>query len=102
MRIIQPGFVKTNFGGAGFDRADVEDLPDYAASTAGTGRMFGALATSLAEPAEVAEVIWQAANDPSDQLRYRAGHDAAVAMLDTRKEQDDNTFLAGIRQLMDG
>lgn len=102
MRIIQPGFVKTNFGGAGFDRAGVEGLPDYAASTAGTGRMFGALATSLAEPAEVAEVIWQAANDPSDQLRYRAGHDAAVAMLDTRKEQDDHTFLAGIRQLMDG
>ena len=102
MRIIQPGFVKTNFGGAGFDRADTEALPDYAEPTAGTGRMFGALATSLAEPAEVAQVIWQAANDPSNQLRYRAGNDAAITMLDTRREQDDETFLAGIRKLMDG
>jgi len=102
MRIIQPGFVKTNFGGAGFDRADVEALPDYEDVTAGTGCMFGALATSLAEPAEVAEVIWQAANDHSDRLRFRAGQDAAIAMLDTRKGQDDQTFLAGIRRLMDG
>ena len=102
MRIIQPGFVMTNFGGTGFDRADIEGLPDYEAVTAGTGRLFGALATSASEPQVVAKVILDAANDTSDRLRYRAGEDPAIDLMDTRKQQDDETFSNMFKRLMQG
>ena len=41
MRIIQPGFVKTNFGGSGFDRGADASLTEYSDVIAGTGQMFG-------------------------------------------------------------
>ena len=46
---------------------------------------------------EVAEVIFEAATDGTDRLRYVAGADAeqVIAM---RAQADDATFLAGMRQ----
>jgi hypothetical protein len=44
----------------------------------------------------VAEVIYQAATDGTDQLRYRAGQDAEE-ILTNRKVADDETFLAGLK-----
>jgi NAD(P)-dependent dehydrogenase (short-subunit alcohol dehydrogenase family) len=100
LRIVQPGMVKTNFGGSGFDRAMDDDLPGYEETIAGTGRMFGTLADNPAEPEVIAQVIWNAANDSNDTLRYRAGSDAAVRLLDARKAQDDETFVAALKQRM--
>jgi NADP-dependent 3-hydroxy acid dehydrogenase YdfG len=102
LRIVQPGMVKTNFGGSSFDRAVDENLPDYDETIAGTGRMFGTLVNNPAEPEVIAQVIWDAANDSSDTLRYRAGDDAAIALLDARKLQDDETFITGMKNRMSG
>ena len=49
----------------------------------------------------VASVIWEAANDTSDRLRFRAGSDAE-RLLDARKTEDDATFIGGIKTLMSG
>ena len=48
------------------------------------------------EPIVVAEVIWQAAKDGTDTLRYRAGADA-VELLNNRKALDDATFIGGLK-----
>lgn len=99
VRIVEPGMIRTNFGGSSFDFALDETLPEYAPTAEAMGRLFGKLASNPSEPETVAEVIWEAANDASDRLRFRAGADA-VALLDKRKEQDDATFIADIKKLM--
>ena len=48
------------------------------------------------EPELVAEVIYQAATDGSDQMRYIAGADAEQ-LIAGRKSADDATFLGGIK-----
>lgn len=99
VRIVEPGMIKTNFGGSSFDFAMDEDLADYAPMAEAMGRVFGTLASNPSEPETVAEVIWDAANETGHRLRYRAGSDA-VKLLDNRKAQDDATFIGGIKQLM--
>ena len=54
---------------------------------------LGKLASNPSEPAVVAGVVWQAANESGDRLRFRAGADAEE-LLDRRKRQDDSTFSA--------
>ena len=99
VRIVEPGMIKTNFGGRSFDMAVDEQLPEYAPTAQAMGRLFGQLAANPSEPHTVAEVIWQAANDTSDRLRYRAGADAE-RLLDARKAQDDATFVGTIKRWM--
>ncbi|MEM8773971.1 MAG: SDR family oxidoreductase [Pseudomonadota bacterium] len=99
VRIVQPGMIKTDFGGRSFDMAMDENLPDYAPVYNAMGKVFGTLAANPSEPETVAEVIWEAAIHEGNRLRYRAGKDA-VDLLDRRKAQDDNTFIGAIKQLM--
>ena len=99
VRIVEPGMIKTNFGGSSFDFAMDESLSDYAPMAEAMGRVFGKLASDPSAPETVAEVIWEAANDTGDRLRYRAGADA-VELLDSRKAEDDATFIGRIKQLM--
>ncbi len=98
VRIVEPGMIKTNFGGSSFDFAMDESLPDYAPMAEAMARVFGKLASNPTAPETVAEVIWEAANETGERLRFRAGADA-VKLLDKRKAQDDATFIGGIKQL---
>lgn len=99
LRIVEPGMIRTDFGGRSFDFAMDESAADYAPTAAAMGRLFGKLAANPSAPEVVAGVIWIAANDTSNRLRFRAGPDAE-ALLDRRKEEDDATFIAGIKALM--
>lgn len=99
VRIVEPGMIKTNFGGSSFDFAMDESLSDYAPTAEAMGRLFGKLASNPSAPETVARVIWSAANETGDQLRFRAGPDADK-LLDERKQQDDATFIGGIKKLM--
>ena len=99
VRIVEPGMIRTDFGGRSFDFAMDETLSDYAPTAEAMGRLFGKLAAEPSAPEVVAEVIWQAVNATGDRLRFRAGADAE-ALLDDRKVQDDATFIGGIKDLM--
>ncbi|EEB85011.1 SDR family oxidoreductase [Roseobacter sp. GAI101] len=99
VRIVEPGMIKTNFGGSSFDFAMDEDLSDYASTAEAMGSLFGKLASNPSAPETVAEVIWNAANETGDRLRFHAGADAE-RLLDERKSQDDATFIGGIKTLM--
>ncbi|WP_425098592.1 SDR family oxidoreductase [Tropicibacter sp. S64] len=99
VRIVEPGMIKTDFGGRSFDFAMGEDLTDYAPTAAAMGRLFSKLAATPSAPEVVADVIWQAVTATGNQLRFRAGPDA-TDLLDRRKAQDDATFIGGIKALM--
>ncbi|WP_370207241.1 SDR family oxidoreductase [Pararhodobacter marinus] len=99
VRIVEPGMIRTDFGGRSFDFAMGDDLADYAPTAAAMGRLFARLAANPSPPERVADVIWQAATATGDQLRFRAGPDA-TELLDRRKSQDDATFIGGIKALM--
>ncbi|MCY1127664.1 SDR family oxidoreductase [Frigidibacter sp. RF13] len=99
VRIVEPGMVRTDFGGRSFDFAMDETLTDYAPTAEAMGRLFGKLATDPSAPEIVAGVIWQAVTETGDRLRFRAGADAH-ALLDDRKAKDDAAFIGGLKELM--
>ena len=51
----------------------------------------------ISPPSLVAEVIFEAANDESDRLRYRAGADAEE-WLTNRKKMNEDDFVAMMKQ----
>jgi hypothetical protein len=57
--------------------------------------VFGPMMEKRSPPELIAEVIYGAATDGTDQLRYVAGADA-VHILAARRAADDATFFAGI------
>lgn len=101
VRIVEPGMIRTDFGGRSFDFAMRDDLSDYGPTAEAMGRLFGRLASNPSTPDVVADVIWKAVNAPDGQLRFRAGPDASE-LLDRRKNEDDATFITSIKALMAG
>lgn len=99
VKIVEPGMIKTDFGGRSFDFVLDESMPEYLPTAGGMQQVMAAYAANPSEPQVVADVIWEAVTDGTDTLRYRAGADA-VSILDDRKKQDDATFIGGIKQKM--
>jgi NAD(P)-dependent dehydrogenase (short-subunit alcohol dehydrogenase family) len=97
VKIVEPGMIKTDFGGRSFDFQNDENLVEYQGTVAKVLEAFGAVGGAASEPSLVAEVIWTAVTDGTDRLRYTAGDDAADYMAN-RRSMDDATFLAGIRE----
>ncbi|MDA8018735.1 MAG: SDR family oxidoreductase [Thermoanaerobaculia bacterium] len=97
VKIVEPGMIKTDFGGRSLDFTHDESLAEYQEMV---GKVMGAmqsLGEAGSDPVVVAEVIFQAATDGTDQLRYTAGDDAALLMAH-RKAADDHEFLSGLKQ----
>ena len=96
MKIVEPGLVATDFSGRSMD---INIDPDHAEYQPVVDAL---LAASQAEgrftssPDHVAGVIFTAATDGTDQLRYVAGP-AAEQLLALRASSDDATYLAAIR-----
>lgn len=98
VKIIEPGMIKTDFGGRSFDFCNDESIAEYQ----GTVQKPFAYWRKVASPSPatmVAEVIWDAAHDETDTLRFRAGRDAEL-WLSERKAQDDATFIGGRKREM--
>ncbi|KAA3612939.1 MAG: SDR family NAD(P)-dependent oxidoreductase [Planctomycetota bacterium] len=96
VKLVEPGMIKTDFGGRSFDFNNDEGLAEYQPLV---GKLMAAmvpLASGGSEPELVAQVIYEAATDGTNQLRYTAGPDAD-AIVANRKAADDATFLAGIK-----
>ena len=100
-KIVEPGMINTDFGGRSFDFTNDESLTEYQPVVQGLFGAWGSeeLTKNASEPIVVAEVIYKAVTDGTDQLRYRAGADAEQ-LLDNRKAADDATFIGGIKQML--
>jgi NADP-dependent 3-hydroxy acid dehydrogenase YdfG len=96
VKIIEPGAIATDFGGRSFDFNNDESLKEYQELVGLFYTAMGNMANAHSPVNVVSEVIYEAATDGTNQLRYTAGEDAKV-LLENRKLYDDATFIAGIK-----
>ncbi len=99
VKLVEPGAINTEFAGRSFDFSNDPSLVEYQDVVSKFMAAAGSMASSGSHPSVVAEVIYEAATDGTDQLRYTAGSDAAKIVAQ-RKLLDDREFLAGIASQM--
>jgi NAD(P)-dependent dehydrogenase (short-subunit alcohol dehydrogenase family) len=92
------GVVSTNFGRrSGVEAAHNAPLADYDAFVAGANAIFTSLrAQRLATEEEVAKVIFSAATDGTNQLRYVATNDI-LPLVKARRETSEQEYMALMR-----
>ena len=90
LKIVEPGGYKTNFAGRSMSFYGDGGIREYKAPY---DKFIGRLEHwPMSENiGEVADVIYTAVTDGSEQLRYPAGHDAGP-LLETRRQTDDVEF----------
>ncbi len=98
--VIEPGGIDTAFIGnrravGAATGADSPYAPLVKEWEEGIARMSGALGSRTQAPA-VAEIILEAI-EKGEKLRYAAGQDAQMVLM-ARKQMDDETFIAAMRQ----
>jgi short-subunit dehydrogenase len=96
MKIVEPGRIKTDFGSRSLDFFNDESMVEYQELVAKLLKSRESLSDIASEASVVAEVIYEAATDGTDQLRYTAGEDAKE-IIANRKQLDDATFIGGIK-----
>ena len=97
VKIVEPGAIKTDFAGRSFDLSNDEGMVEYQPLVKRLTAILGDLMSMASDPSVVAKVIYEAATDGTNQLRYTAGEDAKVLMAN-RKSADDATFLKGVKE----
>ena len=95
-KIIEPGGVNTDFSGRSFVFTDAPDLDDYRPML-DARKNSGGTPTGKMEATEVAEVIWTAVTDGTDQLRYLAGDGARTVLGQRYSAEQDEAFVTGMR-----
>ncbi len=76
--LVEPGYCPdTRFAANGAERMSGLVTEPYAAFAASVFERFATL-TATTQPHDVAEAVWQAANDTSGRLRFAAGADAVA------------------------
>jgi NAD(P)-dependent dehydrogenase (short-subunit alcohol dehydrogenase family) len=98
VKIVEPGMIATDFGGRSFD-FQAGDIADYQPIINALMKQWQNPENTVSPPSLVAEVIYNAVTDGTDQLRYRAGADAN-ALLDTRKKMTDDEFFSMMNNQM--
>jgi short-subunit dehydrogenase len=99
VKIVEPGVVSTDFSGRSLDTFMDPKMKEYMPiikmmikrnpARAGSGRS--------SEPKIIAEVIYRAATDGTDKMRYPAGPDA-IEILSNRKKWDDETYFTELKK----
>lgn len=92
-KIVAPGGVETDFAGRSLSLTMNEDnaIMDYMPIIDQVRKSFESRHGNYSTPKQIAEVIYEAATDGTNQLRYLAGEDAK-AFYALRKEVDQEEF----------
>lgn len=99
VKLVEPGGISTDFGGRSLDMAHNPDLADYQESL----QQFMKIArgperrANYSTAEQIAEVVYTAATDGTNRLRYVAGEDAKQ-MWDARKKMGDQAFIAMMKE----
>jgi len=96
VKVVEPGVIKTDFGGRSLDFNNDESLTEYQELVGKLFNSFEPLMSNASEASVVAKVIYEASTDGTDKLRYTAGEDAKM-LVANRKASDDRTFIQGIK-----
>ena len=97
VKIIEPGATATNFAGSSFDFKNDESLEEYQGLMNTLKKMIEDIGENSVLPGVVAEKIYEATTDGTNQLRYPATPDAA-ALLEKRSNENDDTFINGFKK----
>jgi NAD(P)-dependent dehydrogenase (short-subunit alcohol dehydrogenase family) len=97
VKIVEPGFVRTDFGGRSLDFTNDESLTEYQEFVGAFSAALAQMGAAGDDPGVVAETVYRAATDGTDRLRYTAGPYAAE-ILAARATADDATFIGGVRK----
>jgi NAD(P)-dependent dehydrogenase (short-subunit alcohol dehydrogenase family) len=91
VKIIEPGGVKTDFAGRSLELMQKDGLHAYDESVKRAMAVFMSpeRGSAYAEASEIAEVIYTAATDGTNQLRYLAGKDAEAKTAERSKMSDE-------------
>lgn len=101
VKIIEPGGIGgTNFSANSAQASRPAEVPsDYAAFVRRTAEMFVAMGRApMADAAVVADVVFDAVNDGSEQLRYVATEDVRP-LISMRRGTSEEQFMAHMRRL---
>ncbi len=96
VKLIEPGMMNTNFATSSFDLNIDPAMTEYQPVVDKVLAAFQQGAAGASDPIIVAETVYQAATDGTDQLRYIAGEDAKQ-LIAARKQMEDAEYLAMIR-----
>lgn len=96
VKVVEPGFVNTDFAGRSFDLSSDPALTEYHPVMNALFTAMGTMTQQASAPDVAAQVIYDASIDGTDRLRYTAGADADE-LLGVRRTVDDAVFFAGIR-----
>ncbi|MEO8027743.1 MAG: SDR family oxidoreductase [Bryobacteraceae bacterium] len=95
VKLVEPGAIATDFTTRSLDRLTKDGLTEYDAMLTAFVTAWGKSKTS-STPEMVADVIYQAATDGTEQLRYVAGEDAKM-ILGAREKVSQEEYYAMIR-----
>ncbi len=98
VKIVEPGMIATDFGGRSFD-FQAGEITDYQPIIGALMKQWQNPENTASPASLVADVIYTAVTDDSEQLRYRAGDDANF-LLDSRKKMTDDEFFSMMRNQM--
>ena len=98
-KIIEPGAVATDFGNRSLDFQHNEDLTEYNQFVSNIMETYQEMMKpeSASTPDLIADIIYRAATDDKDQIRYRAGQDAEM-FLGARDQMNDEEFIGMLKQ----
>lgn len=96
VKIIEPGGIRTDFSGRSFDFSNEPAIAEYQPLVQSLFSVLGPAMEQGSSAEQIAEVVYRATTDGTDQLRYIAGPDAQ-ALLTARLSSDDATFLGGMK-----
>jgi len=96
VKIVEPGMIATDFSGRSLVFSNDENLTEYQNLVNSLMAAMPTMTENASPASVVAEVIFKAATDGTDQLRYTAGEDSKMLMAN-RQQYDDATFMSGIK-----
>ena len=99
-KIVEPGSIATDFMGRSFDFYNDESLAEYQPMIGTLTKVMSEMQSNskAAPPSVCAEVIYEAATDGKDTVRYLAGDDAE-AFLAMRDGKTDEEYIASIKEM---
>lgn len=99
VKVVEPGGVATDFGGRSLDFRHDDSLSEYNEFVSGVMGVFEHMMKpeAMSTPELVADIIFEAATDETDTLRYRAGADAEQ-FLTARQTLSDEEFFGMVRE----
>lgn len=96
VKIVEPGMISTDFATRSFDFQNNTELTEYQDLIGKVMNGFAEFGSAASPASTVAKVIFQAANDHSTTMRYRAGEDAHQ-ILDARKSTNEDAFIQNMK-----